>query len=478
MSWSVAGRLATQGISLAGTLAVVRLLPPAEYGIVGMSRLIMGLIDVFRDFGLTNAVIQRPALTEELLSTVFWANIALGFAATTLAALVAPWAAAFYRAPQAAPLIAALSLSLLLTGTGNVQYALLSRELRFKRVVQIEAFMAIGSTATLIAAALRGYGAWSFVYSALVSSGIGTVLLWAGSSWRPRLIFDWKEMRSIAGFSSNLTGYNLVNYFSRNADNILVGRYLGAAQLGYYTVAYNAMLYPVMGVTHVLGRVLFPAFSQMQEQGERFRQAYLKSTGIIALITLPITVEILVNAREIVEIVLGPKWFPVVRLLQILAPVGMLQTLSATTGSVFFAKGRTDWLFRWEIFSTLCFVSAFASGLRWGLNGVAASYLLMNLLLIYPSFAIPFRLIPLPFPDFLRVVKHPLLATLYTGVVTLALAHFFSMFPSIATELHLGITLLGSATFYILLMAWWRPPAVQNILQHFGWSRLKEEVFR
>ena len=200
------------------------------------------------------------------------------------------------------------------------------------------------------------------MYSSLANSATRLCLVWLVCKWRPRLVFRWSDIRSIASYSLNLSGFGIFNYFSRNADNLIVGRYLGAAQLGCYQLAYNLMIYPVQSVTSVLGRVLFPAFSNVQHDNARFRAAYLRVVQIVAVLCFPLMMGLLITADTVVPIVLGRQWTPAVPILMVLCPIGLMQSVGTLVGHIYTAKGRTDWMMYWGIVFGSLTVGGFSLG--------------------------------------------------------------------------------------------------------------------
>ncbi len=150
-------------------------------------------------------------------------------------------------------------------------------------------------------------------------------------------------------FSLNLSGFGIVNYASRNADNLIIGRVLGSIQLGYYQMAYNLMLAPIQNISSVISQVAYPAFSRIQDDNERFRSAYVRSCALIALVTFPVMAGLAVIADPLVRVILGSKWIGAIRIFEILAPVGLLQSVQTTVGQIYTAKARTDWMFRWGL---------------------------------------------------------------------------------------------------------------------------------
>lgn len=194
-----------------------------------------------------------------------------------------------------------------------------------------------------------------------------------------------------------------------------------APDLCYYTLAYRILLFPIQNISGVISRVMFPIYSRFQEDNKRFVEAYFKVAKIIAFISFPLMMGVMALAKPLVLTFLGPKWEPVILLIMILAPVGLVQSIGTTTCSIYQAKGRTDWMFRWGVAAGIVVVAAFSIGIKWGIVGVAVAYAIASILILgYPNFAIPFRLINLNSFFFLRELKIPLLNSFIVTLVLFA----------------------------------------------------------
>jgi PST family polysaccharide transporter len=249
-----------------------------------------------------------------------------------------------------------------------------------------------------------------------------------------------------------VTGFNIFNYFARNADYLLIGRFLGAQELGYYTLAYRILLFPIQNISSVIGRVMYPVFSSLQEDNKQFASAYLKVIANIALVTFPLMFGVIALARPFVLTFFGENWEPVILLVIIFAPVGLAQSIGTTVGSIYQAKGRADWMFRWGIVSGTLVVTSFVVGLQWGIIGVAVAYTIAALVLFFPSFAIPFSLIDMKFNQMIRVLK-PLFFN--SGLMFIALILFIQELPSslsevivLAVSTIVGITIYGLVSWF------------------------------
>jgi PST family polysaccharide transporter len=403
LKWSSISRFGRQLIQYITTLILAFLLSPEDFGLIAIAFIIIGFLDIFKDLGTSSALIYIDDPPHTLLSSIFWVNVSFGMAISILIFLTAPLVADFFSNSQAISVLKVLSISFTISSFGIVQKALLEREFKFDLLARSELLSVLGGSAIGITLAFLGYGVWSLVIQALVSALLFTVFLWFFGNWKPELHFSLDEIKTVFKYSLNLLGYNVFNYFVRNMDYILIGKFLGERELGHYYLAYKIMLYPVQNISLVVSRVMFPIYSRIKDDNSRFRKIYTQVAVAIALITFPL-MAIIMGVNDIFTLVLfSVKWDTdlLALLLIILAPVGMVQSIATTTGSIYQAKGKTDWMFRWGVFTGFIVVGGFVIGLNWGVTGVAVSYLVTTILLLYPVFAIPFKLIGLRFGNFI-----------------------------------------------------------------------------
>lgn len=452
-SWSVIARVTIQLSALAASTVVARRVPPFAFGVVGMATLAIGLISLFRDLGTSSAVIQKRDLNQSLLSSLFWVNVGIGFAGTTLCFLSAPFVAKIFREPAVVPVVRVLSVSFLIGSLANIHAALPNRSMIFKKISLIDMTSSIVGLGVVVILACLHAGVWSIVAGSLTATTLTSILFFVTSEWQPSLVFSWPEVRSVMNFGLNLSAFNLFNYLARNSDNAIVGRYLGSAALGFYQLAYNIMLFPVEGVAHVLTRVMFPAFSEIQHDNERFRRVYLRTCSTIALITFPLMAGAAMLAEPLIMTVYGPRWVNVIPVLTILAPVGLVQSILTTTGLIYTAKGRTALLSKVGGTVSVLYVISFIVGLPWGIRGVAFSYSACVGLLLFPSLYIPFRLIDLHLIDLWHALEGIAASTALMIAVVLAsrkvITSHVHMLPVVDLLLFtaIGAVVYGVATF-------------------------------
>lgn len=454
IKWTSLARGSQQILQIVITVVLARLLAPEDFGILAMAVVFTGLIAVFNDFGIGSAVIQNQELTKEELSSIFWFSVCIGLIATLFTVAISPLIAKFYQKDILVPVISLMSLGFFFTACSTIQQSILMKEMNFKKIAYIEICATFIGGVVAITLAYRGCGVWSLAWQSITSILITTTLLWLGSRWVPSLTFKFRDMGAILRFSLNLMGFRVFDYFSSNVDYLLIGRFLGAEALGYYTLAYRLMLTPLENMSRVVARVLFPAFSSIQQDDERFRNAYLRSTKFIAFVSFPVLLGLFAVADELVVTLFGPSWEPAVFLIKILCIAGVFQSIGSTVGQIYLAKGKTDWMFGWSLISTVVFVGAIFLGISWGLHGVAVAYTIAALMLVYPNFAIPFRLIGLKVITLALMIKTEFITTLLMLAVVLlsgVILRIMSLEPGVilASNVFLGAVTYLLATKYI-----------------------------
>lgn len=450
IKWSGMSQYGRQALQLLTTIILARLLQPSDFGLISMAMVVIVFLNLIKDLGISSAIIQKIDLSENSLSSIYWFNIVFGIVLMVCLFGFAPHISIFYNEVRLVPILRILSFSFLISSIGTVFQAIFERNLNFHHLAKIELGGALGGALLGINFAWNGWGVWSLVFQHLVTAFITTILLYYFSSWRPRFIFHWDDIRAVSHYGLNFTGFQIFNYFSRNFDYLLIGKYLGAQNLGYYTLAYQIVFLPIQNITGVINRVMFPVYSQFQNDNRAFREVYLKVTTTVALITFPLILSLMIISKPLILTLLGEKWTPSILILIILAPIGMLQTIGSTVGSIYLTKGRTDWMFKWGMASSILIVISFLIGVRWGIIGVASAYAVASLSLLYPNFAIPFRLIELKIVHLLKAIQPIAYSSLIMFLLTLSIKYILpENIPSIGNILILILTALSSFTWLI-----------------------------
>ncbi len=403
MAWTLGTQIANQGSRFLVSVILARLLGPRDFGLIGMVFVFTGFATAISDFGFSQALVQRENVEERHRSTVFWLTCLTGLLLALLTVGGAPLVAKFYRESRLAPLMTLIALAFPVSSLNVVQKAMMYRAMRFRALGLIETGGTVVSGIVGVTLAIRGFGAKSLVWQFLASYFFVVTAMWWVGKWRPRFEIDRGALKELFGYSSHLTAFSAVNYWFRNGDNLLVGKFFGAWDLGIYARAYTLMLLPLNQVTSVVSKVMFPVFSRLQNEPQRVKDLYLRMIGIIALITFPMMLGLFATTDHFVIAAFGPAWAAMIPVLRIFSILGMLQSIISTTGLIFQSQGRTDWQFWWGIFSAGACIAAIVLGVWMGsLVAIATSLLLISIVLFPLYFSIPGKLIGLTVPDVLR----------------------------------------------------------------------------
>ncbi|ADQ84969.1 MOP flippase family protein [Methylovorus sp. MP688] len=437
---------------LASMAILARLLPPSDYGVMAMASVVTTLAGMLREMGTGTAIIQKQELTPEVMSTVFWLNMAMGTVLGLVLWLTSPLIAIFFKEPQLVGVLTLMAIIFPISSSTTVHQALLERSSKFKVLTIMDLMTQAAGLGVAIIAALNGAGVYSFVIPAIVTSLISSVWLWSHSGWNPRLLWSTHEFKVLLHFTGNLTAFNFVNYFSRNADSMVIGRMLGSVALGTYSMAYKLMLFPVQNLTWVVNRVLLPTLSRLQNNKDEAKTLYLKSLNMIVTLTAPMMVGLWVLREPFVAVAFGPKWTAVVAILAWLAPVGLIQSAVSTTGTVFTAYGKTNLMFKLGLLGTVINVTSFLIGAQYGLVELAFFYFVGNFLNAIVCSHFTVKTLSSSLKELINTIKAPILSASMMGLITypLTLIMISKGYPSILTVALISIT--GALIYFLLLI--------------------------
>ena len=358
--------------------------------------------------------------------------------------------AVFYNKPILQPMLMFISVTFVIASFGIIQKTIFIRNMDFKIIALVELIAVIVAGIFGIYFAYTGHGVWCLVYQLVIFTFVNTCVLWICSKWRPKFIFSILAIQDILNFSVNMLGFNIVNYFSRNIDYLIIGKFLGAEALGFYTLAYKLMLYPLQNISWIISKVMFPAFSRMQHDLEKVRNAYLKMIKAISLITFPMMMGLFAVAPEFVNVMFGPKWQPIVVLVRIFCVCGMFQSIGTTVGIIYQSQGRPDILFKLQFLGTFIVATSVLIGLKWGILGVACCYTIQAMFWIIFNFIIVFKLIRLGKKTFYS----KLLKALTNCLIMLILILLFKSLLLVALPVKLCLSVIfGIVLYFSLLLA-------------------------
>jgi O-antigen/teichoic acid export membrane protein len=411
VSWIGGAQIASQVLTFLAGVLLARLLMPKDFGLIGMALVYTSLIRLLGQVGFSAAVIHRQDLTDNDLSTMYWASLAISVLLYGLAVAFAPAVAAFFRDARLTRVIEVSSIAFIVSAIGGVQRVLLEKQMRFRRLAANELIASGVYAFVSTAMALTGFGVWSLVVSRLAEQVVDSTFAWFTTGWSPRLEFSTASLRRSLGYGSRVWGSNVLYYGQENVDNLVVGRVLGATSLGFYSMAFRLANVPRWFLINVVFRVMFPALSSAQSDHDLLRRAYLKISSYVTLTAMGLCAGLAMVAPEFVQVVYGAKWLPAVRPLQILAVAAAVYSIGQAAGPALLSLGRPGLQLRIGFVSTTCLVVAALIGVRWGTVGVATAVLLAVTVGCVMGQTVVLGELHIKLRSYLRALAPPLVAT-------------------------------------------------------------------
>jgi teichuronic acid exporter len=447
VAWTGALKWATQLFSWAATLIIARLLTPEDYGILVMANVYLGFVSLVNEFGLGPAIIRQRDLTEDQISAIGGVSIGLSLALMLVSAVVAGPVAAFYEESAVRWVIIALSFTFLTTGLRVLPRALLTRDLRFKRVAAIDAVESISSMLITLVLAALGFRYWSLVLGGVLSSLLATV---CAIRWRPHRRHWPRDMASVR--PSLLFGWHIVVsrfawYLYSNADFAVVGRMFGKTNAGGYGFAWTLASIPVTRISALVNQVTPAIFSAVQDNREQLARYFLRLSEGLALITLPFSVGVSLVAREFVIVALGPEWRPAIVPLQLLAFYAGFRSITTLHPQILAAVGRSRDQMRYSILALIVIPPLFyIGGKLGGMSGVAWAWIIGYPLVMIPPYRAVFQVTGLTLSKYMTAIWPSILGSAAMAAAVLGVAELLPN-DTAPVELLIVKSILGAVTY-------------------------------
>ncbi|MEZ5499006.1 MAG: lipopolysaccharide biosynthesis protein [Steroidobacteraceae bacterium] len=410
--WTVAARALVQLTTWPMTIVVMRLLAPTDYGLVAMATIVTGFLALFNELGLGAAIVQARSMSRQTIEAISGAVLFLNLALLLALWLLAPLLAHVFEEPRVVLVTRMLGLQLLVAGWMVVPQALMERELRFREVSVAMMAGQFASLATTFAGAWSGWGVWALVAGNLANLVVrlSMTLYFHRGPVRPR--WDLAEVKPFAGFGSNIVGARLLWYFSGQADSAIVGRVLGSALLGAYSVAGLIALMPVDKAMEALNKVSFPTFARMQDDMDRLRQTYLRLAKLVSLYAFAACGGIAAIATVFVPVVLSEKWSNAAPVLTLMAAIAPLRMLAFVHHTVVTSVGRPTLATRDLALTAVLVPLGVWVGSHWGLTGAAWGWIVtFPVCYLYSAWQVAFAL-AIPLRTILGTLAPPLVSAI------------------------------------------------------------------
>jgi O-antigen/teichoic acid export membrane protein len=445
VAWTGAAKTFAQALSWCATIVVARLLSPDDYGIIGMATIYLGITSMITEFGLSSAVIALRGLSHNQVAQLNSLAVILGSAGVVVSLLAARPISWFFRAPDVAPVIWALSGVLLIDSCRTVPAAVLAKNMQFKYLALTEVVKSVLAAAVTLVLALAGMKYWALVVGVLLSSLAPTILVLMRHSlpWRfPKL----RAVKEAVSYTRNFLITNLSWYACSNADFAVAGRILGQGPLGEYTFAWTLAQSPAEKIVGMVNRVLPSVFGAVSTDKAALRRYLLKSTEAVSLIVVPAGVGLAVVAGDLVRVVLGPKWIGAAAPLTLLALYAAFHSLSVLVPPLLLAIGKVRTVARIVLLTACILPPAFViGGWQFGSLGIACVWVTLYPLLMTFMYRAALGAIDLSWGAYGRAVAP---AATASGMMVAVLIGFQTFIPIVSPPIRLGLTILLGAVIY------------------------------
>lgn len=397
--WNAAAKWTSQILSWVSTIFVARLLTPYDYGLVGMSGLYLALATLMSVVGIGDAVVTLRDLTRRQIAELNTVAVLSGLGLVAISCGLAGPLAHFFSAPPLRAVVIVVSGTCVINAVQAVPRALLQKELRFKLLAFIEAVRVLCQVVTTVALASTGFRYWSLVFGHIVGCVVSTALTcrWR---WHGFAAPHFARLRRELRFGSHVLVSETAWYAYDNSDFLVAGRFLGEVPLGNYTVAWTIACAPVERIANLVTGVTPAFFSAIQKDQAELRRYLLRLTEALSYVTVPASIGLALVADLLVPVLLGPKWYGVIGPLRLLAGFVAVRSITTVLPKVLTAIGDAGFVMRTTVAAAVVMPCAFFVGSRWGVNGIAATWVIMYLPIISPLYFRIFRRIEMSARDY------------------------------------------------------------------------------
>ena len=414
------------GMQLLIVPVLARMLSPADYGLVAMAMPFIFFAMMFADAGLGISLVRTSAQDRSAWSTSFWFSVVAGSILTLIIFGTGYAAATFFAEPRLGPVVAALSLVVLLQAVATIPGIALQQQHRFKVIAIIEICAMVISTLAALTAALLDGGVWALVVQQLAHYITKLILTVCYSHFRPRLIWNLADIREHLVFGRNFVGANFINFITQYIDNFAIGKVLGAAPVGMYSMAFLFARLPSRIVSGPLQLVIYPHFAQSCDDRIAIRRMFMLMTRIISIVIFPSMGLVAAAYLPVFTLILSGKWAASGHIFQIVAPAVALQTVMGLRGTVVMALGRSDIILRQAIEYGVLWGITLLLSVSSGIEAVAVAFDIAVFLYIPRSLMLALPLIELPVRTYLRALAEPVIVTLFCIGIYLGWGESFS----------------------------------------------------
>lgn len=420
--WSAIATLSSISISFIQIILLSHILPPHEFGLLSLALLVTMIADTISDFGITNSIIQKQNLTNEALSSLYWFNVLLGFVVFITVFSLSDVISSWFHQADLSPLIKTLSFAFLIIPHGQQYRAIFQKELEFNKVGIVEtSSLFVGFIVTLTASCFYPMAITAiWGYLCMTSFRMVFFCYLGRRIYYPKSSFDIHKIKGNLKFGAYLTADAIVNQLNSNVATFILSRTLGVIAAGGYNLAANVAVFPPSKLNPILTRVMFPAFSKIQNDIPKLRSNFYKLLSFVGFVNFPALLGLLVVSHNFVSVVFGEKWQFITPALQVLCLVGLLRAIGNPIGSLLMAKSKVDVSFKFNIFKLVLFIPSIWIGTRLGdLLGAAVGFLFVQVINSFLSYFVLIKpILGSSYREYIRSITDPFVLTIPMVIIS------------------------------------------------------------
>ena len=338
---------------------------------MAMATILTGYVEIFSELGLGSAIIQKKDIAQGELSSIFWFSMIVGIIFAILSFGLAYPTAWIFNEPRVIPITQLVSILFIIGALMIVPYNIMTREIRFKEIGMIQLASVALASLSMLWMANNGFGVWTLINGVIIQRTTNVILTFRVSRWKPKLYFRFKEAKPLLGFGLNIAGSRSLFYLFQKSDTFIVGKMFNTLFLGYYSFAMQLASIPTDKIVSIVNQVAFPVFSRYQDEVKKSQDMYLKIIKYIALIVTPLFLGGALFANDIILVLLGEKWAPMIFMFQMLCIAQLIVSLTSVNNIIHNSQGRPRCTLFFHLANTVLMPVSLYAAARYGFNALA-----------------------------------------------------------------------------------------------------------
>lgn len=444
INWTITKTYVKAFVSAIVGIILARILPPSEFGLLGMTVIFIGIADLFATLGINSAVVKIKEINKYHLNGARLSILLLGFIMFFFFYLTAPYIADFYNEPKLTDILKVLSIPFILKGITSVSTALIMRRMDFRLLLIIELSAYVGGYTVGIIFALYDYGVWSLVIARILSSIIATIIIFINEPPKFGIRFRKEELKELFAFGTGLSLSKLLHYAATNVDYLIIGKFLSPYLLGLYQKSYSLFTLPIQQVSSGIYSVLFPAFSKVQDNPEKLRIGYLRTIQTVVFILFPILTFLFISGKFVILGLYGPNWKGAVTVFKILVLAGYFRATLSYSGAIAHAVGKVYVELRQQIVYFITLAVGVYFGVEFGIEGAAVAVVFALFVLFMLQSQLAIQIIETNWLSFLKTFLPGITLSIIIFLFNITIIMGFEVIPPLPYPIKLLI--LSSVT--------------------------------